>query len=257
MKGVILAGGFGTRLRPLTLITNKHLLPVYNKPMLIYPLGTLQKAGLKEILVVCGKEHAGHFMNFLGSGKEYGVKLYYALQHGSGGIAEALSLAEDFADGEKVAVILGDNIFQDDFSRFTKAFEDKKGAMVFLKEVPDPERFGVAMVKDGKIIKIDEKPKKPASNLITTGFYLYDESVFDKIRKLAPSWRNELEITDLHNIYIADGTLGYGHVRGFWSDAGTFPSLLKACNWAARRSEARPVKTREVRNMPAKARAKA
>lgn len=252
MKGVILAGGFGTRLRPLTNITNKHLLPVYDKPMLLYPLETLQKAGLKEVMIVCGKEHAGHFMNFLGSGKEHNVKLYYALQHGSGGIAEALGLAEDFADGEKLAVILGDNIFQDDFSRFVKAFEDTSGAMVFLKEVPDPERFGVATVKKGRIVKIDEKPKKPTSNLITAGFYLYDESVFDKIRQLTPSWRNELEITDLHNIYINEGGLRYGTVRGFWSDAGTFPSLLKAYNWAARRSKPRPVPTREIRNIPAK-----
>src|ERR1700733_15792298 len=159
MKGVILAGGLGTRLRPLTLITNKHLLPVYDRPMILYPLDTLKRAGVTEIMIVCGKEHAGHFMNFLGSGKEHGVKLSYALQSGPGGIAEGLGLAEDFADGGKVAVILGDNIFEDDLSESVKKFEGMTGAMVFLKQVSNPQRFGVAEVVEGAIVRIEEKPQ--------------------------------------------------------------------------------------------------
>jgi glucose-1-phosphate thymidylyltransferase len=236
MKGVILAGGFGTRLRPLTLITNKHLLPVYNKPMILYPLDTLKTAGVDEIMIVCGKEHAGHFMNFLGSGKEYGVKLSYALQNGAEGIAAALSLAEDFVDGEKAAVILGDNIFEDNFSEDFKAFEREKGSMVFVKEVSDPERFGVAEVKSGKIIGTEEKPKKPKSNLAIVGLYLYDPDVFAKIKELTPSARGELEVTDLHNKYISANALTYRTVNGFWSDAGTFDSLLKTTIWASKRS---------------------
>ena len=184
MKGVILAGGLGTRLQPLTLITNKHLLPVYDKPMILYPLDTLKKVGITEIMIVCGKEHAGHFMNFLGSGKEYGVKLSYALQHGSGGIADALSLTEDFAGEDKIAVILGDNIFEDDFSEDFEDFKSEPGAKVFVKEVADPQRFGVAEIKDGKILGIEEKPKNPKSNLATVGLYLYNSDVFAKIKKL-------------------------------------------------------------------------
>jgi glucose-1-phosphate thymidylyltransferase len=234
MKGVILAGGFGTRLRPLTLITNKHLLPVYDKPMILYPLNTLKAAGVSEIMIVCGKEHAGHFMSFLGSGKEYGVKLSYALQHGAGGIAEALGLAQDFVDEDKVAVILGDNIFEDDFSEDFKAFQNERGSKVFLKEVSDPQRFGVAEINDNKIVSTEEKPKKPKSNLAIVGLYLYDPDVFTKIKKLVPSARGELEITDLHNIYIGEGSLSYGTVKGFWSDAGTFDSLLKTTIWASK-----------------------
>lgn len=231
MKGIILAGGLGTRLHPLTLITNKHLLPVYDKPMILYPLETLKKAGLLEIMIVCGKEHGGHFMNFLGSGKDLGVKLSYALQHGSGGIAEALSLAEDFVDGEKIAVILGDNIFEDDFSSEVAKFQNEKGAKVFVKEVSDPQRFGVAEIKNGKIIDIQEKPKEPKSNLVTVGFYLYNNDVFSKIKNLKPSARGEFEITDAHNMYVKEGAMTYGIVNGFWSDAGTFDSLLKTANW--------------------------
>ena len=235
IKGVILAGGLGTRLQPLTLITNKHLLPVYNKPMILYPLETLKQSNIKEILIVCGKEHAGHFMNFLGSGKDYGVKLSYALQHGSGGIAEALRLAEDFADNDKIAVILGDNVFEKSFLREVEKFKKKEGATVFIKKVPDPHRFGVVELKKDKIIGIQEKPKKPKSKMITTGFYLYDSSVFKKIKKLKPSWRNELELTDVHNMYIKEDKLHWSEVRGFWSDAGTMPTLLSTANWVAKK----------------------
>lgn len=234
MKGVILAGGLGTRLYPLTLITNKHLLPLYDRPMILYPLNTLKKSGISEIMVVCGKEHAGHFMNFLGSGKDFGVKISYALQHSSKGIAEALSLAEDFADRRKIAVILGDNIFERSFEQDIKSFLDEEGAKVFLKKVPDPFRFGVAEIIDGKIRSITEKPKKPKSDLVTTGFYLYDHDIFDKIKKLTPSARGEYEITDTHNMYIKEGKLSYSLVRGYWSDAGTFDSLLTTSEWAAR-----------------------
>jgi glucose-1-phosphate thymidylyltransferase len=234
MKGIILAGGSGTRLRPLTAITNKHLLPIYNKPMILYPLETLKAAGIDQIMVVCGKEHGGGFMNFLGSGKDFGVKLSYALQQGSGGVAEALSLAADFADNSKVAVILGDNIFGDDFSASVAKFEKSAtGAMVFLKEVADANRFGVAEVVGDKIVGVEEKPKVPKSNLAVTGLYLYDSDVFEKIRTLKPSARGELEITDVQNLYIKDGTLSYDMVKGFWSDAGTFESMLLATQWAA------------------------
>lgn len=236
VKGVILAGGLGTRLQPLTLITNKHLLPVYNKPMILYPLETLKRSGVNEIMIVCGKEHAGHFMNFLGSGKEYGVKLSYALQNNSGGIAEALSLAEDFADEEKIAVILGDNIYERDFKKEVERFKKREGATVFIKKVPDPHRFGVALIKKDKIINIEEKPKKPKSNMITTGFYLYDPDVFKKIKKLKPSWRNELELTDVHNMYIKEDRLYWSLVSGFWSDAGTMQTLLSTSNWVAKNS---------------------
>jgi glucose-1-phosphate thymidylyltransferase len=234
MKGIILAGGSGTRLRPLTNITNKHLLPIYDKPMILYPLETLRAAGITEIMVVCGKEHGGGFMNFLGSGKEYGVKISYALQHGAGGIAEALSLAEDFAGASKVAVILGDNIFEDDFSDATQQFEAAPGgAVVFLKSVSDAPRFGVAEVRGEKIISVEEKPKSPQSDLAVTGLYLYSPDVFKKVRTLKPSPRGELEITDVQNLYIKEGKLAFRTVHGFWSDAGTFESLLRASNWAA------------------------
>lgn len=233
MKGIILAGGLGTRLRPLTLITNKHLLPIYNKPMIMYPLETLKRAGIHNIMIVCGKEYGGHFMQFLGSGQDHGAKLSYALQHGSGGIAEALSLAEDFVDGEKVAVILGDNIFEDNFGESVRRFEARDGAMVFVKQVPDPQRFGVAEIVGEKIKSIEEKPKQPKSNFATVGFYLYDATVFNKIRTLTPSGRNELEITDVHNKYLADDKLYWDTVTGFWSDAGTFDSLHKTAAWVA------------------------
>ena len=238
MKGIILAGGEGTRLRPLTLITNKHLLPVYDKPMILYPLETLKAAGITEIMIVCGREHGGHFMNFLGSGKEYGVKLSYALQHGSGGIADALSLAEDFVNGHKMAVVLGDNIFEDVFAKSAKDFEaSNDGAMVFVKEVSDPQRFGVAEVKDGKIVSIEEKPKAPKSNFVTTGLYFYSPDVFAKIKTLKPSNRGELEITDVHVIYMKENRLSYNMVKGFWSDAGTVDSLHSTAQWAANKNK--------------------
>lgn len=228
MKGVILAGGLGTRLRPLTLITNKHLLPVYNRPMILYPLETLKKSGIKEVMIVCGKEYAGHFMNFLGSGKEYGVKLSYALQDkNDGGIADALRYAEDFADNGNVAVILGDNIYGGNFSKQTKEFQE--GAMIFLKKLKNPQDFGVPVFgKSGRIVRIEEKPKKPKSDFGVVGFYIYDFSVFEKIRKLKPSRRGELEVTDLNNLYLKEGKLHHSIVRGFWLDAGTIDSLLES-----------------------------
>src|SRR3989344_1243977 len=237
MKGVILAGGQGTRLRPLTSITNKHLLPVYNKPMILYPLETLKKAGLKEIMIVCGKEHAGYFMNFLGSGKDYGVKLSYSLQHGAGGIAEALSLAEDFTKKDSIAVVLGDNIFEDNFSKEVSMFNNQEGAKVFLKQVENPARFGVAEIQGDKIIGIEEKPKNPKSNYATVGFYLYNNDIFEKIKTLKPSARGEFEITDIHNMYISENKLSYGMVNGYWSDAGTFESLLKTAAWIANKNK--------------------
>ena len=220
---------------PLTLITNKHLLPIYDRPMIMYPLDTLKRSRIDQIMIVCGKEHGGHFMNFLGSGKDYGVRLSYALQHGSGGIAEALSLAKDFVNGDTVAVILGDNIFENDFSKSVERFDAgiSKGAMVFLKQVSDPERFGVVEIFNGKIKSIIEKPKEPKSDLATVGFYIYDQTVFEKIGRLKPSARNELEITDVHNIYIQEDDLYYDRVEGYWSDAGTVKSLLETANWVA------------------------
>ncbi len=236
MKGVILAGGNGTRLRPITLVTNKHLLPVYNKPMIYYPLETLVSGGCSDILIVSGPEHAGHFLHLLGSGKEFGVKLSYELQDEAGGIAQALGLAEDFADGDPVAAILGDNIFEDDMGQAIKGFaSEPKGAHVFLKEVTDPERFGVAEIDGERIVRIIEKPKQPTTKLAVTGLYLYDASVFSMIKKLAPSARGELEITDVNNAYVTAGTMHYSIVQGEWTDAGTFDSLLKASLLAARR----------------------
>lgn len=238
MKGVILAGGLGTRLYPLTKITNKHLLPVYDKPMILYALDTLRRSGIHEIMVVCGREHAGHFMNFLGSGKECGIKLSYALQDkNNGGISDALLYAEDFSDRGNLAVILGDNIFEDTFAKEVAAFES--GAMVFLKKVPDPERFGVAVFdKSGKkLVAIEEKPKKPKSEYAQTGFYLYDFNIFSYIRKLKPSARGELEITDANNAYLKRGELSFSIVNGKWYDTGTFDSLLAASVEIARQHQ--------------------
>lgn len=226
MKGIILAGGTGTRLELLTRVTNKHLLPVYNKPMILYPLQKLLDAGIKEILIVSGPDHSGHFLRLLGSGKEFKVRFTYEIQDEAGGIAQALGLAEDFADGENVAVILGDNIFEDNLSNELNSF--RKGAKIFLKNVPDANRFGVAEIQGSKIINIEEKPKNPKTNYAVTGFYLYDSDVFDIIRTLKPSARNEYEITDVNNHYIKKGLLDYYIVNGFWSDAGTFESLFNA-----------------------------
>lgn len=247
MKGIILAGGTGSRLVPLTRVTNKHLLPIYKKPMIYYPLETLVNAGIKDIMIVTGGESAGDFLKLLRSGKEFGLKeIHFAYQEGSGGIADALSLAEDFADQEKITVILGDNIIEDDVSVFVEEYQkqefqinDKKtsGAKIFLKEVSDPERFGVAEVKDGKVIGIEEKPKNPKSNYAVTGIYMYDTQVFDMIRRLNPSDRGELEITDINNFYIEQGTMTYNMLSGYWTDAGTFDSLLRANNLVAEKEK--------------------
>ncbi|MCX7857559.1 MAG: sugar phosphate nucleotidyltransferase [Deltaproteobacteria bacterium] len=230
MKGVILAGGLGTRLYPLTKITNKHLLPVYDKPMIYYPLETLIKAGIEDIMIVTGGNYAGDFLRLLGNGKEFGLKhLNYTYQEGEGGIAHALSLAEYFADGEPICVILGDNIIEKNIIKAVRNFEKQKvGAKILLKEVPDPERFGVAEIENGKIVRIVEKPKKPKSNLAVIGIYMYDSKVFDIIRTLKPSERGELEITDVNNAYIKEGTMTYEMLEGWWTDAGTFESLLRA-----------------------------
>ncbi len=226
MKGIILAGGTGSRLYPLTKITNKHLLPVYDKPMIYYPLQTLIDAELDEIMIVSGRGHAGHFLELLGSGAEFDVHLTYEIQEEAGGIAQALGLAEDFADDDDVAVILGDNIFQDNVRDAVQSFES--GAHVFLKEVPDANRFGVAEISGDHIVSIEEKPAKPKSNYAVTGLYLYDNDVFNIISTLEPSGRGELEITDVNNEYIRQGAMSYSVLRGFWSDAGTFESLLRA-----------------------------
>lgn len=236
MKGVILAGGLGTRLYPLTHVTNKHLLPVYDKPMIFYPIQTLVKAGITEILIVTSGPHVGHFLGVLKNGKELGIShLEYAYQEKpDGGIADALSLAESFADNQPLAVILGDNTTDADISETVKNF--KEGALVFLKKVNDPSRFGVAVFDPNdksKIIKIEEKPKDPKSDMAVTGLYIYDQKVFDYIKTLNPSGRGELEITDVNNRYIEEGRLGWAELKGYWSDAGTFKSLFEASRfWA-------------------------
>ncbi|MBP8590991.1 NTP transferase domain-containing protein [Candidatus Shapirobacteria bacterium] len=242
MKGVILAGGLGTRLYPLTWATNKHLLPIFDKPMIFYPINTLVKAGIKEILVVTGGPHAGHFLQVLKNGKELGLKhLEYAYQEGEGGIAAALSLAEDFADGGALAVVLGDNTTDADISSAVKNF--RGGATVFLKKVPDPQRFGVPVFdqkNSKKIIKIEEKPAKPQSNFAVTGLYLYDNQVFKIIKTLKPSARGELEITDVNNYYLKEGKLTWFNLSGFWSDAGTFESLFRANKYWAEKKMKQP-----------------
>jgi glucose-1-phosphate thymidylyltransferase len=230
MKGVILAGGLGTRMLPCTKITNKHLLPVYNKPMIYYPLLTMVNAGLKDIMIVTGGNNAGDFLRLLGNGKEFGLQdISYTYQEGEGGIAEALKLAEHFADNEKVFVILGDNIIEDDVSKFARDFEKQEsGAKIFLKEVQDPYRFGVPVIKEDKIINIEEKPKDPKSNFAVCGLYMYDNEVFDIAKNLKPSNRGELEITDVNNEYIRRGNMTYCVLDGWWTDAGTFESLYRA-----------------------------
>lgn len=236
MKGVILAGGLGTRLHPLTKITNKHLLPVYDRPMILYPLETLKRSGITEIMIVCGREHAGHFMQFLGSGKEFGVKLAYALQDvNNGGIADALSYAEDFSEGGPLAVIVGDNIFENDFKKELQKFTT--GAAVFFKKVNNPKRFGVPVFsKDGaKILRIEEKPKKPKSSYAQTGFWIVDASIFSVVKKLKPSGRGELEMTDAVNHYVRKGNISFGFVRGAWLDAGTIESLFTASAFVRRK----------------------
>jgi glucose-1-phosphate thymidylyltransferase len=232
MKGVVLAGGTGSRLFPLTKITNKHLLPIYDKPMIYYPLQTLVEAGIKDILVVTGGKNSGDFLRLLGNGKEFGLKhLNYTYQEGEGGIADALALAEHFADNNKICVILGDNIIEGSIREAVEDFEKQgKGAKILLKEVPDAERFGVAEIRGDRIAGIEEKPTQPKSNYAVTGIYMYDETVFQKVRTLVPSGRGELEITDVNNAYIREGTLTFAHLKGWWTDAGTFDSLLRAAN---------------------------
>lgn len=229
MRGVILAGGSGKRLSPCTKVTNKHLLQVYNKPMIYYPLQTLINAGIRKIMVVTSNESAGDFLKLLGSGKDFGVEFTYRVQDGSLGIANALSLAEDFVGKEKFVVILGDNLFEDNFKEQIQYFKKSHAeACVFLKEVTNPERFGVAEIKGNKIINIEEKPKKPKTNLITTGLYLYSPNVFDIIKDLKPSARGEYEITDVNNAYVRKNKMSFYLVKGFWSDMGTFKSLYRA-----------------------------
>lgn len=235
MKGVILAGGRGTRLLPLTKITNKHLLPIYNRIMVEYPLDTLLSMGIRDILIVSGREYAGDFIEYLGSGSEFGVNFTYKVQTEAGGIAQALLLAEDFVGSDSVTVILGDNIFEDSFKNKLKDF--KNGARVFLKDVDDPERFGVAVLKGQKVQKIIEKPKVPPSNLAVTGLYQYDKDVFNIIKKLKPSLRGELEITDVNNAYIKKGKMKAEFVKGFWSDAGNFESMVKSINWVEQKNK--------------------
>ncbi len=230
MKGVILAGGLGSRLDPLTRVTNKHLLTVYNKPMIYYPIQTLVDAGINEILIVTGGNHAGDFLKLLGNGEEFGLKdLRYAYQKGERGIADALRLAENFIDGGKFVVILGDNVITSSIKASVDRFRKQpEGARLLIKKVSDPERFGVAEIKDGKVVSIEEKPKKPKSNFIVTGIYMYDQRVFNFIKKLKFSGRGELEITDVNNMYLKDNVLFYDQLKGDWTDCGTFPSLFRA-----------------------------
>jgi glucose-1-phosphate thymidylyltransferase len=230
VKGVVLAGGLGTRLYPLTKITNKHLLPVYDKPMIYYPVQALVNAGITDILIVTGGNHSGDFLTLLGNGKEFGLQhLNYTYQEGEGGIAEALGLAEYFAGGEKICVILGDNIVEKSIARAVEAFRSqRRGAKILLKEVPDPERFGVPEFDGDRIVRIVEKPKAPPSPYAVTGIYMYDGRAFEIIRTLRPSGRGELEITDVNNAYIEAGELSWDVLEGWWTDAGTFPSLFRA-----------------------------
>ena len=228
MKGIVLAGGTGSRLFPLTKVTNKHLLPVGRKPMIFYPIEKLIGAGVEEILIVTGTEHMGDVVGLLGSGKDFGTRFTYKVQDEAGGIAQALALAENFAGGSPVTVILGDNIFEDSLGPMVRAFEEKQGgcgARIALKEVPDPARFGVATLEGDRVARIVEKPPEPESHWAVTGIYIYDGAVFDIIRGLKPSGRGELEITDVNNAYIARGQMGYDFLAGWWTDAGTFESL--------------------------------
>lgn len=235
MKGVVLAGGTGSRLNPLTRVTNKHLLPIYDKPMVYYPIQTLVNAGIQEILLVTGGKNAGDFLRLLGNGRDFGLKhINYTYQEGEGGIAEALGLAEFFAAGEPICVILGDNIIENNVLHAVASFkEQKSGAKILLKEVEDAQRFGVAEVRGNQVLNIEEKPKNPKSNYAVIGIYFYDATVFQKIRRLKPSGRGELEITDVNNFYIQEGKLSYDILEGWWTDAGQFESLLRANNLVA------------------------
>jgi glucose-1-phosphate thymidylyltransferase len=236
MKGIVLAGGIGSRLFPLTRVTNKHLLPVFNLPMVFYPIQTLRNVGIDDILIVTGGQSAGDFLRLLANGKDFGLKLLnFAYQEGEGGIAAALILAEQFADEEPICVVLGDNIIEGNVCAAAEQFrkQGERGAHIVLKEVEDPERFGCPEIVDGRICRIEEKPKAPKSSLAVTGIYFYDTSVFSKIHRLKPSGRGELEITDINNMYLEEGTLTYSVLDGWWTDAGTFDSLLRASNLVA------------------------
>jgi glucose-1-phosphate thymidylyltransferase len=245
MKGVILAGGTGSRLFPLTRVTNKHLLPVYDRPMIFYPIQTLVNAGLTDILLVTGGHSAGDFLRLLGNGKDFGLKhINYTYQEGEGGIADALRLAEHFADGGPICVVLGDNIIETNIIRACEEFAMRpQGARIILREVSDPERFGVPVFDGDRIVRIEEKPKEPKSRFAVIGIYMYDATVFDRIRRLRPSGRGELEITDVNNQYVEEGTLSYSVLDGWWTDAGTFDSLLRANNLVAQggANKVRPV----------------
>lgn len=236
MKGIVLAGGTGSRLFPLTKITNKHLLPIYDRPMIYYPIQTLVDAGIEDIMVVTGGRNSGDFLRLLANGKQFGLKdLNYTYQEGEGGIADALALAEHFADGHKVCVVLGDNIIEGNVLAAADEFRrQSSGAHILLKKVPDAERFGVAEISGNHIVGIEEKPAHPKSDYAVTGIYMYDPTVFDKIRTLVPSGRGELEITDVNNAYIREGALRFSYLEGWWTDAGTFDSLLRAANMVAR-----------------------
>jgi glucose-1-phosphate thymidylyltransferase len=232
MKGIVLAGGLGTRLYPLTKVTNKHLLPIYHKPMIYYPIEAMVDAGIRDILIVTGGKNAGDFLRLLGNGKEFGLNhINYTYQEGEGGIAAALSLAEFFADQNPICVILGDNIVERSIAPYVENFRKQgSGARILLKEVPDPQRFGVPEIRGNQIVRIDEKPSRPASTYAVTGIYMYDADVFDIIKTLKPSKRGELEITDVNNCYIERGKMKYDVLDGWWTDAGTFESLLRASN---------------------------
>jgi glucose-1-phosphate thymidylyltransferase len=247
MKGIILAGGIGSRLFPLTRITNKHLLPIYNQPMIFYPLRMLVTAGIRDILIVTGGNSAGDFLRLLRNGNDFGLqRLNYAYQEGEEGIADALRLAEEFAGGEKMCVALGDNLIEGDIREARESFETQQGAKILLKDVPDPERFGVPVFEGERIIRIEEKPQIAPSPYAVVGIYFYDATVFDRIRRLKPSRRGEYEITDVNNSYLADGQLNYSFLEGWWTDAGTFESMWSAARLVRekvlRAANAEPVK---------------
>ena len=236
MKGVVLAGGTGSRLNPLTRVTNKHLLPVYVRPMVYYPIQTLVNAGIEEILLVTGGKNSGDFLRLLGNGREFGLKhLNYTYQEGEAGIADALGLAEYWASGEPICVILGDNIIENNICEAVEKYKkQKQGAKILLKKVPDAQRFGVAEIHDDRVVGIEEKPSVPKSNYAVIGIYLYDATVFQKIRRLKPSGRGELEITDVNNFYVKEAAMTFETLEGWWTDAGTFESLLRASNLVAK-----------------------
>ncbi|HEX6189894.1 MAG TPA: sugar phosphate nucleotidyltransferase [Pyrinomonadaceae bacterium] len=235
MKGIVLAGGLGTRLRPLTSVTNKHLLPVFNQPMIYFPIQTLVNAGITDIMIVTGGNSAGDFLKLLGNGKAFGLKhLNYTYQEGEGGIAAALSLVEHFAGEDPICVVLGDNIIQGNIRAAVDAYREQSGgAKILLKKVTDPQRFGVPELSGRQVLRIEEKPKQPKSEYAVIGIYMYDAAVFEIIRTLKPSGRGELEITDVNNAYIARGEMTWDELEGWWTDAGTFESLLHASNLVA------------------------